>query len=213
MSRNEMFVRADTVASPVYPKDSAPYGSTMNELLTKYRQWITDIPTDLNPRYNYTSEKCKINQVGPVWFLADQGNNGKEIRSCSIPAGKAILFSPISGECDRGDMPKASNDALLSCAIAGDNLGVMGATIDGIQLKDLDQYRIQNKTFILHVPKDNIFDIKVPGNYGAAADGFIYVIKPLHPGKHVLRFTASIVNPLHPEYDISKDTTYNLLIS
>jgi hypothetical protein len=65
------------------------------------------IPTSEHPRDAYSEEKCAVNQEGPVWFLADQ-LGGREERTCTIPAGKAILIPLLTGECDYG-IPEVKN--------------------------------------------------------------------------------------------------------
>ena len=56
-----------------------------------------------------------LTKGGPVWFLTDVSGSGKEIRSCSIPAGKAVLFPILSGECDYGvSTVKTDSDMRLS---------------------------------------------------------------------------------------------------
>jgi hypothetical protein len=47
-----------------------------------------------------TGEKCAIGQEGSVWFL--NYPPGTRELTCTIPAGKAVLFPILSGECDYG---------------------------------------------------------------------------------------------------------------
>ena len=72
--------------------------------------------------YDFTPEKCAANQGGPVWFLADQ-LGGREERTCSIPAGKAILIPLLNGECGY-DVPEVKIDEdMCTCASAGNEYG------------------------------------------------------------------------------------------
>jgi hypothetical protein len=104
------------------------------------------IPTEQHPRDEYTPEKCAINQEGPVWFLADQ-LGGREERTCTIPAGKAIFVPLLVGECDYSLPDVKSDEDLRRCAMAGNEYGVIEATLDGVKLKSLEQYRTQSGFF------------------------------------------------------------------
>jgi hypothetical protein len=78
------------------------------------------IPSAEHPRDHYTPSGCTINQSGPVWFLADL-LSGKAERSCTIPAGKAILVPMLTGNCDAdftipNAPPSKSNPNLIQCA-------------------------------------------------------------------------------------------------
>lgn len=115
------------------------------------------IPKGEHPRDDFTPEKCSANQGGPVWFLADQ-LGGQEERTCSIPAEKAILIPLLTGECGY-DVPEVKNDEdLRKCATAGDEYGVVEATVDGVKLKDLESYRTQSGYFNITNAENNIYD-------------------------------------------------------
>ena len=85
----------------LFSKDSAPYGVPYKQWLAKWWNWTQSLPTQEHPRDNYSPEKCAAGQRGPVWFLAD-ALTGKEERTCTIPAEKAILAPTITGQCNYG---------------------------------------------------------------------------------------------------------------
>jgi hypothetical protein len=66
-------------------------------------------PQPLNPATEPTSKNCAINQTGPVWFLPGTTGGAAE-RTCTIPAGKAILFPVISSECDYASYPNLKSN-------------------------------------------------------------------------------------------------------
>ena len=82
--------------------------SLYGEWIAKWWNWTLSIPKGEHPRDDFTPEKCSANQGGPVWFLSDQ-LGGREERTCTIPAGKAILFPLLTGECGY-DVPEVKND-------------------------------------------------------------------------------------------------------
>jgi hypothetical protein len=133
-------VMADDINPGVFSKDSAPYGAPYGDWIAKWWNWTMSIPKGDHPRDEYTPEKCAANQGGPVWFLADH-LGGREDRTCTIPAGKALLIPLLTGECGY-DVPDVKNDEeLRNCAMAGDEYGVVEATVNGDKLKNLESYR------------------------------------------------------------------------
>jgi hypothetical protein len=201
-------VRAGSINPGVYSKDSAPFGAPYGEWIAKWWNWTSSIPKGEHPRDDFTPEKCAANQGGPVWFLADQ-LGGQEERTCSIPAGKAIFIPLLTGECGY-DVPEVKNDEdLRKCATAGDEYGVVEATVDGVKLKDLESYRTQPGYFNITNAENNIYDSPA-GTYRAFADGYFVFLEPLPAGKHDVNLKVSVLNPIEPSYNYNADYTYHL---
>ncbi len=74
----------------------------------------------------------------------------------TMPAGKAILFPILSGECDYGT--EKSDAEVCKCATEGNELGDIFATIDGVRLQNLEQYRIQSNPGFDHA-KDTTYHL------------------------------------------------------
>ena len=194
-----------TVNPERYSIDSKPFGTPYRDWIAKFWQWMISIPQPSNPNYgSYTdiNIKCSINQTDPhVWFLVPTFGGPAE-RTCTIPSGKAILFPVISGECNFLESPdKKTYSELRQCAMEGDEGAVMKVKVDGIEMKDLEQYRVQTDPFDLTIPKNNVFSAP-PGQTKAVADGFYTFLKPFSPGKHDIEFSGSIV-------DVNKGTSYS----
>jgi hypothetical protein len=209
-SSSTVFIRADSMNPGVFSKDSAPYGIPYNEWLAKWWQWSFSIPTPQHPRDEYTPVKCALNQEGPIWFLADQ-LGGREERTCTIPAGKAIFVPLLVGECDYSLPEVKSDDALRRCAMAGNEYGVIEATVDGVKLKNLEQYRTQSGFFNITIPEDNIYNA-LAGTFKALTDGFFVFLEPLPPGKHDVHLKVSVLNPIMDQFNYNADWTYHLII-
>jgi hypothetical protein len=204
------FVTADSMNPGVYSKDSAPYGAPYGEWIAKWWNWSLSIPKDQHPRDDYTPEKCTINQNGPVWFLADQ-LGGREDRTCSIPTGKAILIPLLTGECGYEVAEVKNDDDMRDCATAGNEYGVIEATVDGRKVKDLESYRTQSGYFNSTIVDNNIYD-SPPGNYRAFADGYYVFLEPLPAGNHDVNLKVSVLNPVEPSYNYNADWTYHLVV-
>jgi hypothetical protein len=203
------FTYADSINPGVFSIDSAPYGIPYKEWVTRWWQWHISIPTVDHPWKDSTGEKCTVRQEGPVWFLSDLP--GKIELTCTMPAGKAILFPILNGECDYGMENMNTDTKVRECAIEGNEFGVISATIDGVRLQNLEQYRIRSDFFNIRIPEDNIYDADA-GTFKAMVDGFFVFLEPLIPGKHDIHFTVSVSNPFKPNYDHAKDITYHLIV-
>ena len=71
--------------------------------------------------------------------------------------------------------------------------------------------RIDSGFYNITIPTDNVFKEK-PGTYRAFTNGFFVFLKPLHPGTHDLHLTASVTNPIKPQYNYAADCTYHLIV-
>lgn len=201
-------VRADNINPGVFSKDSAPYGAPYGEWIAKWWNWSLSIPEGEHPRDDFTPEKCSANQGGPVWFLADQ-LGGREERTCTIPPGKAILIPLLTGECGY-EVPEVKNDEdMRRCATAGNEYGVIEATVDGVKLKDLESYRTQSDYFNSTIVENNIYDSPA-GTYRAFAEGYFVFLEPLPAGNHTANLKVSVLNPVEPGYNYNADWTYHL---
>lgn len=200
------------ISQQVYPINSKPFGLTYGEWSAKWWQWGLSIPTKDSPIVDETGTKCDVGQKDPnVWFLSGHGG-GEVSRACSIPAGKAIFFPVINVECDYSSPNLKTESDLRKCAKDDqDKVSNLRATVDGVAIPDLENYRVQSPLFNMTVPKDNVMGIP-PGTIQAVSDGFWIFLKPLSPGKHEIHFTGSLADftatgPLNLVEDVKYDIT------
>jgi hypothetical protein len=190
-------VRADSINPGVYSKDDKPYGLTYGQWTANFWKWMISIPEGNNPNNDPTGEKCATNQGDRnVWYLAPTFGGSAE-RTCTMPSGKAILFPLLVSECNPLENPGLKTDAeLRSCAMQANDQGSrsMEVILDGVRLRNLENYRVQSELFDLSFPEHNAFSVK-PGSTKAISDGFWVFLKPLPAGKHELEFSASIIDP------------------
>jgi hypothetical protein len=204
-------VNGDNLNPGVYSANSAPYGVPYQHWIAEWWNWSYSIPQSAHPRENYTPAKCAMGQHGPTWFLAD-ALSGTQDRTCTVPAGKSILAAMLTGECDFSDPTLHNDQAVRQCATEGNDYAVISATLDGVRIQNLDQYRTDSGFYNLTVPADNIYKEK-PGTYRAFTNGFFVFLQPLHPGTHDLRLTVSVQNPIKNQYNYAADWTYHLIIN
>lgn len=202
---------ADNINPGLFSKNSSPYGIPYQQWISKWWQWNMEIPTAQHPRDNYGPEKCAVNQRGPVWFLPDI-LEGKEERTCTIPTTKAILVPLLTGEKhdDRSTAVPLTEEQIRSGARAGNEYGIITASLDGRNLVNLEQYRTQNPHTI-SVPEDNIFDNRA-GTFRGMADGYFVFLEALSPGNHELFLKTSVSNPIEPQFNYAAEVTYHLII-
>ena len=203
-------VRGDNINPGIYSTDSAPYGIPYQQWIAKYWQWDYSVPKDQHPLDNYTPEKCANGQQGPVWFLSES-LSGTQERTCTIPAGKSILAAVLTGQCNRSDPTLQNDEDVRKCATEGNDYGVVSATLDGVPIKNLDQYRTDSGYFNLTIPADNIFN-EPPGIYRAFVNGIFVFLEPLHSGTHDLDLKVSVQNPIKSEYSYAAEWKYHLIV-
>lgn len=208
-----VFVQADNINPGVFAVDSKPYGRTYAEWTANWTKWLISIRQPANPITDSTGKYCAQSQSGPVWFLPGTTGGAAE-RTCTIPAGRAILFPVLNSECDYASFPNVNSEPqLISCAQADINRGInQQATIDGISLKHLEKYRITSTLFNFTYPPNNIFGAPVGPTQGIT-DGYWVFLQPLSPGKHELHFGGTTPgNPTTGTANFSVDVTYHLIV-
>jgi hypothetical protein len=205
------FVKGDEINPYVYPTTSSPYGISYQEWTAKFWQWLLSLPASQHPRESYTPDKCANGQEGPVWFL-EAPLSGKQDRTCTIPNGKSILAAILNGECDTSDSTLRSDEDVRKCATEGNDYGVISGTLDGVEIKDLNKYRVDSGFYNVTVATDNIYNEPAGGPYRAFTNGFFVFLEPLPPGEHNLQLSVSVANPINPVYNYAADWTYHLIV-
>ena len=84
--------------------------------------------------------------------------------------------------------------------------------MDGVNLQQLDKYRVTASLFNLTFPANNIFGSSV-GTTQAVVDGFYVFLQPLAPGKHEVHFRGlTSANPTPGTTNYSVDVTDHLTV-
>jgi hypothetical protein len=191
------YVGADGVNPSVYSTKDKPYGLTYGEWTANFWKWVIAIPQNVNPNNDATGKNCAINQKDTnLWYLAPTFGGAAE-RTCTIPKERSILFPLLAAECNYLENKELKTESQLrTCAKQSNDAGSrsMDVTIDGVKLKNLENYRAQS-VFDITFPPNNIFSVKSAINTKVASDGFWVFLKPLSSGKHELEFSASQINP------------------
>jgi hypothetical protein len=205
---------SNTSNPAIFPPDSQPYGLTFGEWTAKWWQWAHSIPIENNPMLDQTGEDCAQaqNQTGPVWFLAGTSGGSAE-RICTIPAGKAILI-PIINAIYTRTASETEEEMRTTIKEYIDTVTTLEASIDGVPLQNLSNYRVQSLAFNVTLPKDNVIG-EPEGTYLAVSDGYWVFLEPLPPGEHEIRLHAAIIDPtaISPTPSFETVVTYHLIVS
>jgi hypothetical protein len=221
---------ADSNPNPgVLPPQSHPFGKTYGEWNASWWQWFFSVPASENPGLATSSAvDCRVGQSGNVWFLAGSyQSSGSFTRSCTIPAGKALVIPVLNANEDNvcnngqnGNLPPQTVDQLYALAkslvIPATNLH---ASIDDHSFTNLESYRAISPVFSYTFPssEDNVykavFGITLPGDCWpsltvtpAVADGFYIIVPPLSAGSHRIEFGGTAPG------GFTLDITYNLTV-
>lgn len=200
----------------VIPIVADAFETSYAELAAAWWEWTWSVSSDRNPESDPTGEHCDVGQSGKVWFLTGT-QDGTANRTCTVPAGRAIFFPlitvntfcPFPDETDQDLRDQARE--FMDVAIE------MEATIDGVSLEKLSDFRVESTLFA--IPAGEIVEEFAPECAGtdAVADGFWLLLPPLSEGSHVIQFSAfqpafdhTLYGPI-PEFGL--DVTYKLEVA
>jgi hypothetical protein len=198
----------------VFPAESVPYNLTYGDWSARWWQWVIYIPANINPLLDQTGENCDANQSGPVWFLTGTFGGPAE-RRCIIPEHKAIFFPIVNVYASYVENPliKTESELLAFIKPALDGVIVLEATVDGVKLENLENYRVQSPLFNVSYPENNLGGVP-PGPSQAISDGYWLMLYPLGAGEHTIHFRGGIVDPtVTGAINFITDVTYHLTVS
>jgi hypothetical protein len=203
----------DTLNSELFSPDSKPYSNSFGDWTAKWWQWIFSVPGRDNPLTDSSGINCAQKQNGPVWFLTGT-TGGKVERACTIPSGIAILAPVMNAECSFLEFPsvKTASDLIDCSQEDNDHTINLKTTLDGRQLKNLENYRVTSPLFNITIPQDNVLGAP-SGNTRMVSDGFWVFLMPLTPGNHTLQFGGETPgNPTTGTNNFGVDVTYHITV-
>jgi hypothetical protein len=171
----------------LYLQESRPLGKSWGEWIELWWRWCYSEPEDKSPIEDYTGELISKNQnYSNAWFLGGTFG-GKCVRIGTVPMGKAILFPILTNLITFGEYPKLDNETQLWAYAKADldTATVIGTTIDGTDLQNLKNYRIQSNVFSLRMPINTSNGIVIKITKGVS-DGYWAFLKHLPAGLHTI---------------------------
>lgn len=221
--------------SSVYPPHANVAGQTMAEWAADWwaKVFETPVHTDgqvTHPNLDETGANAAQGDVGGAFFLFGSFAPGEVVRSdVTVPFGKPIFVPVLPMEFSNYDT--ADPDGNYPAQYTADELrGFAGASaqsvltggdlrgsIDGVPIQGLQAHRERAPVTYTLPEQDNLlqfFGLPFSGLVSpASVDGFYFMVKPLAPGEHTLRFGGTIPEnpaPLLSNFDI--DMTYNITV-
>jgi hypothetical protein len=175
----------------VLPPDAPAYGLTYAAWTARFAQWTLSLPAAIHPAADPTGERCGFGQAGPVFFLVQAGDEEAIERTCTVPAGTALLLPLLDASCTTVEPPpffggdeaelRACTEALFAAPAE------LSAVVDGVAIPDLERYRVQSDLFTVALPAGNWLEVE-PAVTQGVAEGYWLLLAPLPVGEHELRF-------------------------
>jgi hypothetical protein len=195
----------------VLPPDAPAYGLTYEAWTARFAQWAHSLPLAIHPAADPTGALCGLGQAGPVFFLVQAGGQDAVERTCTVPAGTALLLPLLSASCTTVEPPPfhgRDEAALRACTEAWFATAVeLTAVVDGETIPDLERYRVQPDLFAVALPAGNMLGVEPTVTQGVV-EGYWLLLAPLPVGEHELRFGGSL-----PDSDFSTEVTYHLTVA
>ena len=202
-------VAASSSFGQVLPPNSHPYGASYQEWAARYWQRTLSLPVDAASYAAPLSD----GQSGEVWLLASPlGTPPTNTFQFSIPAGKAMLISPLTFWVDNANCPSFTDFTVdeLRAQVSGEWSQVSAAsfTIDGVNIPGLTNpqnspYLFDSTVFSYTLPDHDTYPTVLFGATciangttigGAVAEGEFLMVQPLPVGQHIIHVTA-VVGP------------------
>lgn len=159
------------------------------ELTAQWWQWAMAVPKEESPVADLVGAGCATGQTGEVWFLAGGFGASKIRRQCTVPSGKKLFFPLVNMAYwpTREGRAITCADTKAAAALNNDTALDLFAELDGTPIPDLARFRIaSDKCFDIYARRAAA--LKPYDAFPSATDGFWLLLKPLNPGRHVLKF-------------------------
>jgi hypothetical protein len=187
--------RNDDRHNAVYAPNENVLGMSYGDWSAAWWQYLLLFTNDVSPYLDTTGQYCNEGQGGPVFFLVG-GPVNPTIRSCTVPAGKALFAPIINVECSSVEPypfeGKNDQEARVCAASWNDGTDIrrLKFTIDGHMVEGLGDFRVQSPYYYFNMmpPTNNFLGVDGATEGYSVSDGYWVMVQPLKPGKHVIHF-------------------------
>ncbi len=192
----------------VLPPNSRVQGLTYGEWSAEWWQYVLSIPENENPLTGGTGTNCVYQRIGNVGLVAADPLSASTI-PCEVRTGMILFLDILSAECSTVEEEPfygVNEEGLRACA-EGFTITDLQASIDGSNVKNLDQYIHTSPLFEFTLPEDNIlYTEELSGQ--SVSNGAHLILAPLSPGEHTIHLHASI-----PELEFIVDMNFELTVT
>jgi hypothetical protein len=190
----------------ILPPNSRIQGLTYGEWSARNWQYVFSIPTPQNPLAGGTGNHCVFQRIRNVGLVIFPIINEIE---CEVPAGTMLFFPVVAAECSNLEPPPwygGNEEELRACATSF-TFTDLHASIDGVAVKNLDQYFFTSPLFEFTLPEDNILGSDELTGLSVSY-GVWLMLAPLSPGEHSVYLHATI-----PEAAFTVDQNIDLTVT
>jgi len=173
----------------VIPIEGRYAGLSYGEWSARWWQWFYATSTPDSPALDDTGVHAAEGQSGPVWFLTWHLTNPNTVRSITVPAGKALLFTATNHD-SLFDLPLTATleERRQAAESIFEWIKFTEADVDGVPIQSLSSYRAVSPPYYVTLPPGNIFGLP-PITYGPTfSAGYYVLLHPLPPGQHTIHF-------------------------
>jgi hypothetical protein len=198
----------------IYPMDSKPYNKSYTEWTQTIWEWFQKIPLNENPGNDPNGQHCAKNQDDAnVWFLAGTFG-GKQVRECTVPAGRALVLLVGGFEDSFAEDKTAKTADDLRKTIEESNQGLtVHASIDGTNIPNVQKFYFVTPPYSIEFPEGNVWGVPSQKTQSMVG-GWTIIVKPLPVGEYEIVFGAEkssdIAGISQPAFSI--EAVYNLKV-
>lgn len=213
-----IILAALTLAAPVQAEDHTyplafrpqdkPYGRDLGAWDSAWWRWAVEAPTVESPIAGDIS--CAPADTGPVWYLVGSFSGEPITRTCTVPAGTALLVPIITNAYfefpgEAGDVWREGVRGVKDFLKSVDRSS-LELQVDGVSVENLAAFRVEGHHYTYGpLPADNIFGLDAGATARAYSAGYYVMLKPLSPGVHTLHITASADG-------FAQDVSYTIIV-
>lgn len=192
----------------ILPPNSQVQGLSYGEWSARWWQYVLSIPSPENPLVGATGNNCVFQRKGNVGLVAVDPTLVEPIQ-CEVPSGMLLYLDILSVECSTVEEPPfyGGNEEELRACATGFTITDLQASIDGVEVENLDQYIHTSPLFEFTLPEDNILYTDVLTGESVSKSAHL-ILAPLRPGDHTIHLHASI-----PELEFTVDMNFDLTVA
>lgn len=191
----------------VLPPTSRVQGLTYGEWLAKWWEYALVLPASQNPLMG--SENCAYKRVGNVGLVVADSTQNVPI-NCEIPNGIMLYLEVLGAECSNIEEPPfyGGNEEELRACVQAFVPQDLKATIDGIEVVDLNKYIFLSPLYEFTSPEDNILEVPAGTVGQSIGSGAYLMLAPLSKGKHTIYLKGT-----YPDLEYTAEKTFKLTVA
>jgi hypothetical protein len=176
----------------IFAPNSHPYGKSYGEWAAAFWQYAFSFPLEGHPFLDTPEYDFAARQSGKVWFWS--APDGPITRHVTMPEGTALFLTirdaevssleeaPFFGATEQEQREQANWFA--------DHIVDVSVTIDGVPVKNIEDYRFETPQFEFDAPTPWIFG-NTGGHGTSVGDGYFLMLKPLSRGTHTIEYSGT----------------------